>query len=140
LASETSFWPTYTNVAYANGKLLVPVYPGRDPQGEAVALGLYQDLMPDWTIVPVAAAAFQQLGGGIHCATLNLPSLGKIQHLDQQKRASVRFPLEPWASAQRLMAADKFSSAAHLTNNIPPPTNQSLRSSNGHAICASMDE
>jgi agmatine/peptidylarginine deiminase len=77
-ASGAFFWPTYTNVAYANGKLLVPVYPGQDPRGEAVALSLYQDLLPEWTIVGIDAAAFQQLGGGIHCITLNLPSLGKI--------------------------------------------------------------
>ena len=67
-------WPTYTNVVYANGVLLVPICPGLDPRGEFEALGLYRRLLPDWQIVRVDALPLVLRGGSLHCVTMNLPS------------------------------------------------------------------
>jgi agmatine/peptidylarginine deiminase len=78
MSSEIGFWPTYTNVAYANGTLLVPVCPGRDPEGKTVALGLYRRLLPDWTIVGIDVSSILIRGGGIHCVTASLPDLENV--------------------------------------------------------------
>jgi hypothetical protein len=63
----TELWPTYTNVAYANGILLVPVYRGWSPELEALAVKVYQRLLPDWILVLVNAVPALRAGGGIHC-------------------------------------------------------------------------
>ena len=46
-------WRTYTNVVYANGVLLVPIYPGTDEQGQFHALATFAELLPGWRIVGV---------------------------------------------------------------------------------------
>lgn len=68
-------WPTYTNVVYANGALLMPVYPGRDPDGRRTARETYERLLPGWEIVEVDGDWFLPRGGGPHCAILNLGGL-----------------------------------------------------------------
>jgi agmatine/peptidylarginine deiminase len=72
------FWPTYTNVVYANDVLLVPIYPTLDRVGGSAALALYEELLPDWTIVGIDSTPLTELLGGIHCLTMNLPSVGKL--------------------------------------------------------------
>ena len=69
-------YPTYTNVLYANDTLLVPIYPALDPASDHSALTLYQKLLPDWTIVGIDIFPILELAGGIHCVTLNLPTIG----------------------------------------------------------------
>jgi agmatine/peptidylarginine deiminase len=71
------FWPTYTNVVYANGVLLVPVYPGLDPAGATCALETYQQLLGEWTICPVNATSLIAQGGSLHCLTVNLPAVNE---------------------------------------------------------------
>lgn len=73
----TELWPTYTNVAYANGILLVPVYLGWSPELETLAVKVYQRLLPDWIMVLVNSVPALRAGGGIHCMTSNLPALGR---------------------------------------------------------------
>jgi agmatine/peptidylarginine deiminase len=69
-------WRTYTNVTFANGVLLVPVYADADPAVQADALALYQQLLPRWTVVPIEAAGLIPCGGALHCVSKSLLSLG----------------------------------------------------------------
>jgi agmatine/peptidylarginine deiminase len=73
------FGGTYTNVVYANGVLLVPKYGDVDDAGHANAVGIYQQLLPDWKIVSVESSGWLALKGSLHCVTKNLfryPSRG----------------------------------------------------------------
>lgn len=63
---------TYTNVIFANGLLLIPQFADHDPEGRAVAMRVYQRLLPAWRIVPIESSALMERNGSLHCATLNL--------------------------------------------------------------------
>lgn len=76
LTSGQELWPTYTNVVYGNSKLLVPIYPGLDPEAEAAAMSVYRRLLPDREIVGIDAAPLLSGGGSLHCVTMNLFSPG----------------------------------------------------------------
>jgi agmatine/peptidylarginine deiminase len=66
-------WRTYTNVIFANGVLLVPVYPRIDPEGDRVALETFRHLLPDWDVVGIDAGGIAQRGGALHCISMNVP-------------------------------------------------------------------
>lgn len=68
-------WRTYTNVVFAQGALVVPVYGDADPTGRAQAVELYRQLLPDWEVVEVDSTALTSKLGGPRTATLNLPQL-----------------------------------------------------------------
>lgn len=67
-------WRTYTNVIYANGTLLVPVYPDVDPEPHAI-FDLYQQLLPGWRIVGIRADGLINNRGSLHCVSINIPWL-----------------------------------------------------------------
>jgi agmatine/peptidylarginine deiminase len=66
-------WRTYTNVIFANGKLLVPTYSGAPAEMERDALDLYRNLLPGWEIVGIDCEDMIPLGGALHCVSMNLP-------------------------------------------------------------------
>lgn len=66
-------WRTYTNVVFANGRLLVPIYPDFSPELDRRALALYAELMPDWEVVGIDSSSLIRRDGALHCVTLNLP-------------------------------------------------------------------
>ncbi len=68
-------WRTYTNVIFANGKLLVPQYPSLDPTVDAQALAIYRSLLPDWEVVGIDASSLILKNGALHCISLNVPWL-----------------------------------------------------------------
>jgi agmatine deiminase len=70
-------WRSYTNVLFANGKLLVPTYASVDLSGRKRALSTYRTLLPEWSIVPVDCTEVIQLGGALHCLSMNLTVLNK---------------------------------------------------------------
>ncbi len=77
-------WRTYTNVIYANGTLLVPVYPGVDEAGRQGALQTFARLLPGWRIVGIDARTICELGGALHCISMNLgpaqpPATSRVQ-------------------------------------------------------------
>lgn len=77
-ARDDGNWRTYTNVSYANGTLMVPIYPGIDLQGQREALATFAQLLPGWQIVPIDAEEVAKLGGALHCVTMNLGPLAKL--------------------------------------------------------------
>lgn len=68
-------WPTFTNVLYANGVLVVPDYPGVDDACREAAYKTYRQVLPTWSIVAVDCNQAIALGGAIHCMTMNLARL-----------------------------------------------------------------
>jgi agmatine deiminase len=83
---DETVWRTYTNVVYANGVMLVPVYPGVDDRGQHSALSLYQRLLPGWRIIPIDTGRLVKLGGAMHCITMNLGPLKQIPQLPPPRR------------------------------------------------------
>ena len=69
---DPKVWRTYTNVVFANGRLLVPVYAGHDAVGRRQAIATYRRLLPEWEIVPIDCSELIQLGGALHCITMNI--------------------------------------------------------------------
>jgi agmatine deiminase len=63
---------SYTNLAFANSALLVPLYPGIDDHLDRRAVGLYRELLPDREIVGIDIMEMSTLGGGLHCMTWNV--------------------------------------------------------------------
>jgi agmatine/peptidylarginine deiminase len=92
LRSRPKVWPTYTNVVYANDKLLVPVYPGLDPAAESAALALYRELLPGWTILGIDGVALIEVHGSLHCVTLNVPSIKGIHRDPGENRPDAGVP------------------------------------------------
>jgi agmatine/peptidylarginine deiminase len=75
---EADLFPTYTNVIYANGVLLVPVYPGLDAAGARKALDIFATLLPGWRVVPIDACGLAEMYGGLHCMSMNLGPVGEL--------------------------------------------------------------
>lgn len=71
-------WRTYTNVIYANGLLLVPVYPQADAVLQLEALDVFQAALPGWQIEGVDASDIIESNGALHCMTMNLGPIGPL--------------------------------------------------------------
>ncbi len=70
-------WRTYTNVIYANDRVLVPTFAHAEPGKEAQALALYRRLLPGRRIVPIDASSIIENLGALRCVSLNVPWLGE---------------------------------------------------------------
>lgn len=80
-AAADGKYRTYTNAVFANGVLLVPQYGTRDPDGLALALDLYRRCLPGWRIETVDATKVIEMGGALHCMTLNLAEVRPVPAL-----------------------------------------------------------
>lgn len=63
----------YTNALTVNNNILVPVF--GIPQDEQ-ALRIYQETLPDYTIVPIDSTVGINGGGAVHCMTKEVPFVG----------------------------------------------------------------
>jgi agmatine/peptidylarginine deiminase len=71
--SNGQWFPSYTNVVYANGVLLVPSYEGdANREREAIVRQTYERLLPGWEVVFVDCTRLRQRGGALHCLVANL--------------------------------------------------------------------
>jgi agmatine/peptidylarginine deiminase len=68
-------WRTYTNVVYANGRLLVPSYPDQDQELEKKAHAVFAEALPGWQIIPIDCETMIRQRGALRCVTLNIPWL-----------------------------------------------------------------
>jgi agmatine/peptidylarginine deiminase len=71
-------WRTYTNVIFANGRLLVPSYSGAPQELEEQAMDLYRRLLPGWEVIGIDCEEMIPLGGALHCISMNLPGYVRI--------------------------------------------------------------
>ena len=66
-------WRTYTNIVFANGVLLVPIYPDYCPDLDEEALAIYRRLLPDRRVVGIDASRLIKMNGALRCITMNIP-------------------------------------------------------------------
>lgn len=69
---NSRFAGSYTNVVFANGKLLVPKWSNAAPALQTEAFEIYQRLLPDWKIEGIECHELGLRGGALHCTTMNL--------------------------------------------------------------------
>ena len=69
------FCRTYTNVIYANGRVLVPHYPDVDGGLEREAHGVYRSLLRGWDVVPIDCGDVIVGGGALRCLSAHVPWL-----------------------------------------------------------------
>jgi agmatine deiminase len=75
---DDGVWRTFTNVVYANNILLMPAYPGVGCRQRRQALAVFQKLLPGREIIGVDSEELAELGGGLHCVTVNLGPAGTL--------------------------------------------------------------
>jgi agmatine deiminase len=74
---ENGIWRTYTNVIYANGIVLVPIYSSYDVAGRVRALNTFAKLMPRWEIYGIDSSRLIEYDGALHCISMNLAHVGE---------------------------------------------------------------
>ena len=79
-------WPTFTNVVYANGKLLVPIYESTTPQQRQEIKALYSSLLPGWQIHFILADDLICCGGALHCVVSNLGAVRVVESKGSRRR------------------------------------------------------
>lgn len=72
------FGGSYTNVAYANGMLLLPTWDGAPADQLETVKAAYREALPSWEIVTVPSDVLGEQQGAIHCMTLGLPVLNPL--------------------------------------------------------------
>lgn len=75
-ARNGDLWRTYTNVIFANGLLLVPVYPDIPQPSLAETIATYKRLLPEWRIDTIDASGLIESCGALHCVSMNLFHVG----------------------------------------------------------------
>jgi len=75
-SNQDDVWRSYTNVVFANGTVLVPVYPDVDHAGGEEALAIYRRLLPERKVVGIDASTMALHQGGLRCVTLYIPPGG----------------------------------------------------------------
>jgi agmatine/peptidylarginine deiminase len=66
---------SYTNSLIVNNKVLLPVY---NIALDEIAIKVYQDALPGYTIYPIDCSDIIESGGAIHCITMGVPDLNMI--------------------------------------------------------------
>lgn len=79
-SNEDGAWRSFVNVVFANGTLLVPVYPDTGAAAAKEALAIYRRLLPEWNVVGVDARNMARHQGGLRCVTLYVPEVEALQH------------------------------------------------------------
>jgi agmatine/peptidylarginine deiminase len=69
---EAPYFPSYTNVIFANGVLLVPSYQGVPAETELRVKEIYEGLLPDWDVQFIDCSRLRNKGGALHCLVSNL--------------------------------------------------------------------
>ena len=88
----------YTNSLIVNDKVLLPTYnTGLDD----IAIQVYEDLLPGYTIHPINCADIIESGGAIHCITMGVadPELISIEHipfLDEPPHPGNGYAITAW--------------------------------------------
>ena len=74
-------WRTYTNVVFVEGALLVPSFSDVSPAVEERVRGLYAELLPGRTVVPICCDDLLDRRGLLHCITRGVPAFVPVQRL-----------------------------------------------------------
>lgn len=95
---EDESWRTYTNVVFANGVLLTPVYDNLNDPGEWTAIETYRRLLPGWQVTGIDVSDLIGNGGALHCISMNAPRLASWPTFRGAPRPLQAHPLGPIAA------------------------------------------
>lgn len=109
-------WKTYTNALYLNNKVIIPIY---DHPNDDIAIGIYQELLPDHQIVGINANVIVGWDGVIHCITMQLfddEQVTVIKELSLKDKMFEIFP-NPITNGSHLniLISDEFSDFGVIT-------------------------
>lgn len=127
--NDDGIWRTYTNVVYANGVALVPVFRRVDEEGAQQALAAYGALLPGWRITPVDVSDLITLGGALHCIALNLDVAGRLPRFPQPSVWRARAPRPPAWRSNHLSSNDTRTNGYSLL--VPGPQRLGLNRAAG---------
>ena len=77
-SNRGGIWKTFTNVIFANDRLIVPTYGESEPEAQRQAMETYARLLPDWEIVGVDATSVIKQRGSLRCVCINIPWLEHV--------------------------------------------------------------
>ncbi|MBW3596647.1 MAG: agmatine deiminase family protein [Planctomycetes bacterium] len=98
---EGESWRTFTNVIFANGLLLTPVYDDLNNLGEREAVEAYRRLLPGWRVAGIDVSRLIGNGGALHCISMNAPRMARWPTFRAPPRPLKAKPLGPIASRGR---------------------------------------
>ncbi|MDF2376397.1 MAG: agmatine deiminase family protein, partial [Verrucomicrobiales bacterium] len=70
--SGSGNYRSYNNVVFANGQLIVPIYPGLDPKLDRKVLAMYSEWLPGVNVKGIDCEELSLKGGSLHCMTRNI--------------------------------------------------------------------
>jgi agmatine/peptidylarginine deiminase len=74
-SNRGGIWRTYTNVIYANDRVIVPTYAHIDAEIERRAMAVYAKQLPGWEIIGIDASSVIIQRGSLRCISINIPWL-----------------------------------------------------------------
>jgi agmatine/peptidylarginine deiminase len=77
-SNRGGIWKTFTNVIFANDRLIVPTYGESEPEAQRQAMETYARLLQDWEIVGVDATSVIKQRGSLRCVCINIPWLEHV--------------------------------------------------------------
>ena len=77
-SSRDTHFRSYNNVIFANGLLLVPVFPSQNPKLDQRVLAMYREFLPDYDVVGIDLGELALKGGGLHCLSANVPPAERV--------------------------------------------------------------
>ena len=117
--------PSYLNSLIVNNKVLVPLW--SQPEDDT-ALVIYQQAMPNHTIVGINCSAMSGSGGAIHCITIQAPSPQFI-HIQHHPLTDTNDTLNPYRVRARITTSSALvtdSTLVYYRVNSAPLTNTPL--------------
>ncbi|NCF91267.1 MAG: hypothetical protein GWQ05_09960 [Verrucomicrobiaceae bacterium] len=111
-------WRTFTNVIYANGLVLIPIYPQIDTDLQREAFDIFKAALPGWQVDGVDASEIIESSGALHCMTMNLGPIGPLPVFPEPRlepEDDSEF-LEDIPQDYRLARSPISSSTAYLSN------------------------
>jgi len=117
--------PSYLNSLVVNNKVLVPLW--NEPEDDT-ALVIYQQAMPNHTIVGINCSAMSGSGGAIHCITMQAPSPQFI-HIQHYPLTDTQDTLNPYRVRARITSSSTLttdSTRVYYNVNSSPFTSTPL--------------
>ena len=102
-------WKSYTNALFLNNKVIIPIY---DHANDDIAIGIYEELLPNHQIVGINANSIVGWDGVIHCITMQLfddEQVTAIKNLSLKDKIFEVFP-NPLTSGHilNILIADEY--------------------------------
>ncbi len=96
---------SYTNLLFANGAVVVPLFPDIDDRMDREALAVFKELLPDRDVIGLDISELSILGGGVHCLTANVvPATRSLEEAGIPEPEPIDESVQPVESAGLMTA------------------------------------